>query len=58
MVTFLDGPRFREPGPEIRLLLDSGMQTTRVRVIQNHTTGLARQAENVFLSVSVKFVVL
>jgi hypothetical protein len=41
MVTFLDGPRFREPGPEIRLLLDSGMQTTRVRVIQNHTTGLA-----------------
>jgi hypothetical protein len=32
----LDGPRFREPGLTIRLImLDSGMQTARVRVIQN-----------------------
>jgi hypothetical protein len=28
----LDGPRFKEPRPTIRPMLDSGMQTARVRV--------------------------
>jgi hypothetical protein len=54
MLTFLDGPRFREPGPTIRLMLDSGMQTARVRVVQNpHSRFGTGQAENV-LFVSVR----
>jgi hypothetical protein len=53
----LEGPRFREPGPTVRLMLDSGMQTARVPCQTESTQPVWHwKAENVVLSVSVSIV--
>lgn len=54
MLTFLDGPRFREPGPTVRPDVE---QRHADSTCSCHTGfGTGKQAENVLLSVSVRIV--